>query len=284
MESEEVLLLLLGRLSFDNLTKTRIFHLLKKGIDWYEFLNICVRKKLICLAYKNLTELNLIQLLPMIVIDNMQYHYEQNLEQNKKFLQVSAPIISFLKSNSYLAEPVKGLKLLTSIYNKVPGVRILNDIDFIVSSIHQNDIHEFMIKSGFKPYLVNDQDVLCVGNKKVKSYFYINFEGKNPYGKLRVDFDFSYSDKWIKAIQLKKQHVYEFLYLCNEYYKVMADKIQPKNISTYDYSKLIDIHEYYIRYLKTLPKEDILTYANEMNVRKPALFTVACLKKIYTDF
>ena len=70
MKSEEALVLLLGRLSFDDLTKVRIYHLIKNGLDWYEFLNICIRKKLICMVYKSLSDLGLIQLLPMIVINN----------------------------------------------------------------------------------------------------------------------------------------------------------------------------------------------------------------------
>ena len=61
MKTEEALALLLARLSFDKLTKTRIFHLIKNHVDWYEILNICVKKKLICLVYKKLEDLNLIQ-------------------------------------------------------------------------------------------------------------------------------------------------------------------------------------------------------------------------------
>ena len=45
MTPEDALVLLLGRLTFDNLTKVRIFHIVKNGVDWYKFLNICVKTK-----------------------------------------------------------------------------------------------------------------------------------------------------------------------------------------------------------------------------------------------
>lgn len=284
MKTEEALALLLARLSFDKLTKTRIFHLIKNHIDWYEFLNICVKKKLICLAYKKLKDLDLIQLLPMMIINNMQYHYEQNQRQNEKFMQASDPIINFFKKNNILSIPVKGLRFLNTLYSEEPGVRILNDIDFIASSKDQAKIHNYMINSKFKPYLVNNQDILCCNDKKIRSYFYINFDETSSFGKLRIDFDFSFSDKWIKAIQSAECPIYEFLYLCQTYYTESAEKTQIDNISTYNYIKLVDLREYHSRYLSVFSPEDILVYANKLGVRKALVFTGSCLSNVYPDF
>lgn len=283
MRQEDVLVLLLGRLSFDKLTKVRIFHLVKNGIDWYEFLNICVKKRLICMAYKNLMDLDLIQLLPMIIIDNMQYHYEKNQEQNKKFLQAAAPIISYFKNNNILAMPVKGLRFLNTIYNKKAGMRLLSDIDFIASANNHTEIHSFMKQSGYSTYLVNDRDILYSTRKNIKSYFYIKFEEANSYGKLRIDFDFSYPDKWIKMIQSSEQPVYEFLYLCNSYYKETYNKIDLKNIASYNYVKLIDIYEYCSKYLSFYSMKEILGYADELNTHEQVMFTITCLNTLYTD-
>lgn len=284
MKTEEALALLLARLSFDKLTKTRIFHLIKNHVDWYEFLNICVKKKLICLVYKKLEDLNLIQLLPMMIINNMQYHYEQNQKQNERFMQASDPIISFFRQNNILSTPVKGLRFLNTLYSEEPGVRILNDIDFIASAKDQEKIHNYMINSEFKPYLVNNQDILCCDDEKIRSYFYINFNETSSFGKLRIDFDFSFTDKWIKLIQLGECPIYEFLYLCQTYYTESAAKTKIDDISTYDYIKLVDLREYHCRYLSLFSPEDILVYANKLGVQKALLFTGACLSNIYTDF
>lgn len=283
MKQEEALVLLLGRLSFDQLTKVRIFHLIKNGIDWYEFLNICIKKKLICLVYKNLVDLGLIQLLPMIIINNMQYHYEQNQEQNQKLLQASAPVISYFENNNILAIPVKGLRFLNTIYRKEPGVRILSDVDYIASASDRSIIHDFMKKSGYDVYLINNQDAFCSTDSSIQSFYYIKFEGENFYGKLRVDFDFKYPDDWIKLIQSSEQPVYEFLYLCNTYYYETYNKIELSNIGSYNYLKLIDIHEYCSEYLSAYSIGEILTYADEMNVREQALFTITCLNNLYIN-
>lgn len=283
MKQEEALVLLLSRLSFDETTKVRIYHLIKNGVDWYEFLNICVKKKLICMVYSSLNRLQLIQLLPMIIVNNMQYHYEQNLTQNKKFLQVADDILSHFESKDILITPVKGLHFLKTIYNKEPGIRILNDIDFIASPDSQLNIHEFMKNSGYHRYLINNSDVFCYTNENIQSSFYIKFEEFNPYGKLRIDFDFSYPDKWIKQMQGVNEPIYEFLYLCNSYYIETYTKTKPNNIATYNYVKLIDIYEYYHQYISSYSKKDILAYADEMEVREQTLFSLICLNNICKD-
>lgn len=283
MKQEEALVILLSRLTFDKLTKIRIFHLIKNSIDWYMFLNICVKRKLICLVYKNLKDLDIIQLLPMVIINNMQYHYERNQEQNQKFVLAATPVISYFKANAILATPVKGIRFIDTIYRKAPGVRILNDIDFVASTKNQSQIHDYMHNSGYDTYLVNDQDVLCSTNSRIRSYFYIKFEEENPYGRLRIDFDYSYSDKWIKLIQSSKQPIYEFLYLCTVYYNEIYKKIDSNNIASYSYVKLIDIREFCCEYLSTYSIEDIYIHAHELNVKEQVLFTITCLKKFYTD-
>lgn len=283
MKAEEALAILLGRLTFDQPSKTRIFHLIKNGIDWYDFLNICVRKKLICFAYRGLVTLGLIQLLPMIVINNMQYHYEQNRKQNNFFSKASFPIKAFLEQENILAIPTKGLRFLDTIYQEEPEVRILSDIDFIASSRNYNSINEFMIKNGFDPYLTNNQDILCSGSNEVKSRFYIKFEKEDPYGKLRADFDFSYSDKWLELIRDENHPIYEFLYLCHEFYKENINVIQISKFSSYNYVKLVDLREYYIKYVYTASLKDLLACAATAKVQESVIFTVRCMRNFFPD-
>lgn len=283
MKSEEALALLLGRLFFDDLTKVRIYHLIKNGLDWYEFLNICIRKKLICMVYKSLSDLGLIQLLPMIVINNMQYHYDRNQKQNEIFLEASEALIACFKQKNILAVPIKGLRFLTTIYSKSPAVRILNDIDFIASASNQYQINDLMLNSGYKPYLINDRDALCYSDSNRISSFYIKFEPSDPYGKLRIDFDYGCSDKWISDIVEEKSPIYEFLYLCCLYYEKMHNTSQIDDISSYNYIKLIDLHEYYYAYLLSFSSENILAYADAMNIHQQTVFTLNCLKRIYPD-
>lgn len=282
MKREDALVLLLGRLHFDNFIKTRIYHLIKNGIDWYDFLNICVRQKLICLVYKNLMQLQLIQLLPLIVINNMQYHYEENCKQNKFFMETASPVISYFQQNNILATPIKGLRFLKTIYSDDPGVRILGDIDFISTQTKKTEIYNFMHQLGYETYLINNQDAF-IPNSMVQSYFFIKYQHNNPYGKLRIDFDFTYSDFWIEFIYSSENPIYEFLFLCKNYYKDMQGELHKNDITKHHYSKLIDIHEYYIKYLDNTDITNIYFFATELHIKQSFLYTMNCLKTIYND-
>lgn len=282
MKQEDALVILLGRIYFDDFTKTRIYHLIKGGIDWYDFLNVCVRRKLICLVYKNLIRLHLIQLLPLIVINNMQYHYEENCKQNTFFIDAVTPIISYFKQNNILATPVKGLRFLKTIYADDLGVRILEDVDFISTQTKKAEIYNYMHQLGYETYLVNNQDAF-IHNSIVQSYFFIKYESDNPYGKLRIDFDFSYSDFWVESIYSSSNPVYEFLFLCKNYYKDMQGDLHKTDNTKHHYRKLIDIHEYYIKYLGNTDMADIYFLAAELHIKQPFLYTMSCLKNIYND-
>jgi len=235
------------------------------------------------MIYKNLKNLELIKLLPMIIINNMQYHYEQNQKQNQRFIQVSNSAISYFKNNNILATPVKGLRFLNTIYSQEPGIRILSDIDFIASAKNQSQIRDYMKESGFDIYLINDQDVFCSVDPNIKSYFYIKLEEADHYGKLRIEFNFSYPDNWIELIQSSKEPVYEFLYLCTSYYDESYCKVIFNKITTYNYVKLIDIHEYYCKYLTTYSMDEIYVYADQLNIHEQVQFTIICLSSVYTD-
>lgn len=281
VEKEEALVLLLGRLHFDTYTKVRIFHIIKNGVDWYEFLNICIRKKLICLAYKNLVDFEFIHLLPSIIKNNMQYHYEENCKQNNLFVKATAPIISYFEQNNLVATSVKGIRFLNTLYANEPGVRILSDIDFVALPDYRFDIHNFMLKSGFQTYLINDLDALCAFNLPIQSYFYIKVGDKELSNKLRIDFDYSYSMEWIKGI--KENPLYEFIYLCKNYFIKMHSKTNPDSISQYDYMKLIDLHEYYIKYLTLKSVDDINKMAVQLHLKDEVQYTINCLKTLYSD-
>ncbi len=284
MKQEDLLTFLLGRLHFDKLTKVRIYHLIKNDIDWYEFLNICVRRKLICLAYKNLLNLNLIQLLPTIIVNNMQYHYKNNLEQNIAFIQAVDPVNFYFKQNDILAVPVKGLQFLHTIYKEDPGIRILSDIDFLASHTKKNDIHSFMQESGYQLYLINDSDAFySVEDSNIQSCFYIKFENNNCYSRLRIDFDFNYPDFWIEKIRSFDNPIYTFMYLCKTYYINTYGKTEPYTLPQYNYEKLIDIHEYYIKFLSLMGIDTILDVANNLHIREEVLHTMSGLKDLYTD-
>ena len=283
MKAEEALVILLGRIYFDTLTKIRIYHIIKNGIDWYYFLNICIKNKILCLAYKSLQLLELLPLLPSIIRSNMEYHYKYNCKQNNYFIKASEPIISYFEKKGIIATPVKGLRFLKTIYSGDPGVRILSDIDFIASNRYKFDIHKFMIQSGYKIYLINNTDSLCSINSSVKSYFFIKIENNEFQDKLRFDFDFSYTNDLINNIRESKNPLYEFLYLCQNYFLEMHLKSNPPSSKEYNYMKLVDLHEYYVKYLTNININEINKISSNLNLNEQFEYTIRTLRKLYTD-
>lgn len=283
MTKEETFAVLLGRTHFDQFTKTRIYHILKSGIDWYSFLNICIINKTLCLVYRSLQILELLPLLPTIIKNNMEYHYKCNCKQNNYFLKASEPIISYFEQKRIMATPVKGLRFLKTIYSADCGVRILSDIDFIASDKDKSKIHSFMTESRFNTYLINNTDSLCSINSTVKSYFYIKIEKNEFQDKLRFDFDFSFADDLINQIRENQNPLYEFLFLCQNYFLDVHSKSNASANKKYNNIKLIDLHEYYLKYLKKISFKEINELSAHMQLKKELEYTIVCLKELYTD-
>lgn len=279
MKAEKALVILLGRFEFDELIKTRIFHIIKNGIDWYDFLNYCIKTNMVCLVYKNMVILGIEKLLPATIKYNMRYHYEQNTIRNEYLMATLKKITRGLKEKGILIVPIKGAKFLSTIYKKDPGVRLLNDIDVLAESSSKDTIYIYMKENGFDSYLINNEDAFCLHGTDEQCHFYISFTEGGLNDDLRIDFDYAHSAFFIQKIR-DNNFVYELCYLCKSYYSSMKKKSFPMDVDKFDYVKLIDIYEYYRSCLVGINEVKLKSAAEELHFSEELRYVLACLEQL----
>lgn len=280
MSHEKALVILLGRIDINELVKTRIFHIIKNGIDWYAFLSHCLKTNMVCLVYKNMIRLGIEKLLPAIVKSNMRYHYEQNILRNQFLIVYLDKLLGDLASNNIVVEATRGIKFLKTIYEDDPGVRILSDIDILAKQSDKAGIHYYMTGNKFCTYLINNKDAFCLENSDVECQFYINFCPIGLNDDLRIDFDYSCSEDFIKKIS-ENNYIYEYCYLCRSYYSSMKKKSWPYSIDQFDYIKLVDIYEYYKKFLIHTTKSELQTAVKQMHFANEVKYVIECIEQLF---
>uniref|UniRef100_UPI0040563AA8 nucleotidyltransferase family protein n=1 Tax=Acetatifactor sp. TaxID=1872090 RepID=UPI0040563AA8 len=279
MKAEKALVILLGRFKFDELIITRIFHIIKNGIDWYDFLNYCIRTNMVCLVYKNMVMLGIDKLLPSTIKYNMRYHYEQNEIRNEFLIASLNKITRGLEEKGVLIVPIKGAKFLSTIYKEDPGVRLLSDIDILAEPSSKDTINKFMKENGFDSYLINNEDALCLGSMDEQCHFYISFTEVGLCDDLRIDFDYAYSASFIQKIR-EDNYLYELCYLCKSYYASMKKKSFSADLDRFDYLKLVDIHRYYKSFLNDMNKVELNSAAAELHFAQELRYVLECLEQL----
>lgn len=279
VKAEKALAILLGRFEFDELIKTRIFHIIKNSIDWYDFLNYCIRTNMICLVYKNMVMLGIDKLLPATIKYNMRYHYEQNTIRNEFLIASLNKITQGLEEKGISIVPIKGAKFLSTIYKEDPGVRLLNDIDILAEPSSTDTIYKFMKENGFASYLINNDDAFCLDGIDEQCHFYISFTEVGLHDDLRIDFDYAYSASIIQKMK-ENNYLYELCYLCKSYYVSMKKKGFSTDINQFDYMKLVDIHRYYKAYLAAMSEVDLKSAAAELHFAEELRYVLECLEQL----
>lgn len=279
MKTEKALVILLGRLEFDELIKTRIFHIIKNGVDWYDFLNYCIRTNLVCLVYKNMLMLGIDKLLPATIKYNMRYHYEQNTIRNKFLIASLDKITRGLIEKGVSIVPIKGVKYLSTIYKEDPGVRLLKDIDILAEPSSKDTIYKFMKENGFDSYLINNEDAFCLDGKDEQCHFYISFTEIGLHDDLRIDFDYACSESFVRKI-MENDYLYELCYICRSYYASMKTQGFSIDLDRFDYMKLVDIHRYYKVYLADMKEAELKRVAVELHFTDELRYVLDCLEKL----
>lgn len=279
VKAEKALVILLGRFEFDEVIKTRIFHIIKNGIDWYDFLNYCIRTNMVCLVYKNMVMLGIDKLLPATIKYNMRYHYEQNAIRNEFLIASLNKITQGLDKKGISVVPIKGAKFLSTIYKEDPGVRLLNDIDILAEPSSKDAICKYMKENGFSSYLINNEDAFCLDGMDEQCHFYISFTEVGLRDDLRIDFDYAYSASIIQKIK-EDNYMYELCYLCKSYCTSIKKKGFSADLDRFDYMKLVDIHRYYKAHLAAMSEMELKSAATELHFGEELSYILECLEQL----
>lgn len=238
---------------------------------------------MVCLVYQSMLNLGIERLLPVTVKRNMKYHYEQNTLRNRYLLSSLAKLIRDLEDQNITVVPVKGVKLLTTVYCQDPGVRLLNDIDLLAAASNRTAIHTYMKENSFFSYLINDQDALCTAEAEEMSHFYISFSEVGLQDDLRIDVDYTYPQEVLEKLGKKNNPVFEFCFLCQAYYASMKKIGLPKTVDQFNYVKLVDIFEFCKRFLPHMTNTELESAAKSASCANQVSYALQCLARLHED-
>ena len=111
------------------------FFLLKKNDQkfWDKFVKIGSSHYVIPALYFKMKERNFLKLLPHELVSYLEEIYNQNLNRNTELVNEVNEISRLLKINNINHVFLKGAALISSLYRETVGIRMVGDIDILIS-------------------------------------------------------------------------------------------------------------------------------------------------------
>ena len=111
------------------------FFLLKKNDQkfWDKFVKIGSSHYVIPALYFKMKERNFLKLLPHELVSYLEEIYNQNLNRNTELVNEVNEISRLLKVNNINHVFLKGAALISSLYRETVGIRMVGDIDILIS-------------------------------------------------------------------------------------------------------------------------------------------------------
>ena len=162
IRDEEILLMGLCRLSFDEKLRGRISELVRLTSDWDYFTNLAMEHGIAALVWHNLEKLELLNYLPEKNASVLHSSLLLSVTRNAFHLTGAEEVISLLNRAGIKVVLLKGLALELTLYGN-SGLRQMTDIDLLISRrdflkardiLLHNGYDSLPVKSGFhKPIM-----------------------------------------------------------------------------------------------------------------------------------
>lgn len=251
MEKELALVILLSNPALDAIALKRIEHILKTSIDWYVVFRISLKERTSFLLCKNLLQYHYFWMVPDSLGLFWWTAYIGNIKRNEEILYHFNLIKKEFSKRKIAAIPSSGVMLLNEIYQNMPGVRQLHDIDFFTEARHLPSIEKTMDKLGFKKIYINDKDLLMnlpnintsdVLYSKYIDSFYINCDFcccLKEHTEL-----YSYLWAFMQDSENKDYYCAQLLMLYLAVDNTWDEQYYSHGIKHYIFSRLLDLHLY----------------------------------------
>ncbi|MEE1964566.1 nucleotidyltransferase family protein [Allomuricauda taeanensis] len=152
--------------------------LLENRVDWDKIVQVSTEHYVFPTLYVNLRELDLLNLLPVGLVEFMTDVYVQNHDRNRAILQQAKDINAALKEHGIAAVFMNGVGLLLDGLYQDVGERMISDIDLLVDASDIESVVEILGERGYliKSFnkrelkrgttrLIHDVNVAAVGIK-----------------------------------------------------------------------------------------------------------------------
>ena len=151
------------------------FFLLKKNDQkfWDKFVKIGSSHYVIPALYFKMKERNFLKLLPHELVSYLEEIYNQNLNRNTELVNEVNEISRLLKVNNINHVFLKGAALISSLYRETVGIRMVGDIDILISEDQILKAKSILESSGYKrnktpfePFLSAEKHLERMNNDK----------------------------------------------------------------------------------------------------------------------
>ncbi|NMC41352.1 MAG: nucleotidyltransferase family protein [Bacteroidales bacterium] len=148
IRNEEIVLLGLSRLHFNEELTGKISALLEEITDWDYFTRLASEHGIAALVYYNLQQLGLIAGIPPEKADILHSSLLLSITRNAFHLTGAEDIISLLNSEGIKSVLLKGLALETTVYGN-KGLRQMTDVDLLISRNDYLRARKILMENGF---------------------------------------------------------------------------------------------------------------------------------------
>jgi len=148
IRNEEILLLGLSRLHFNEELTAKISALTEKIDDWGYFTRLASEHGIAALAYYNLQQLDLAGRIPKEKAEMLHAAHLLSITRNAFHLTGAEEIISLLNSAGIKSVLLKGLALETTVYGN-KGLRQMTDVDLLISRNDYLRARNILMENGF---------------------------------------------------------------------------------------------------------------------------------------
>ncbi len=307
LRKEEQLLLYASRYTISDDTNLKIKSFLDKEIDWYYFMEIALKNKVLPLVWHNLKNNGFRKddFVPYRLQQVFDFHYFGTGIRNKVYYSEMEKIIDALNSNGIIASRLKGAYLLPEIYREF-SVRTINDLDLMIYHSDIPEVKKIMRDLGYIEGDYNDENKSIVPSDRHKRVLWATqMNTIHPLKKLSdsefvkyFEFDFSFSlgfdlkidpvsemldsaDRSNKFGDLKPAHF--FIHQCCHHYKEATNVAWMMFNSDINLIKFCDTREYILNRMDDNSFLEAIDFAKRHGYEKAVYFVLFYLKSIYND-
>jgi hypothetical protein len=147
--NEELLLINLCRLSFNNYQTEKIRELILLVSDWEYFASHANEHGVVALVYQNLKNLGLLTLIPEKIVSDLNNKLMVSLSRNAYHTSVITEVLRIFDEHNIKLVLLKGMALEFSVYGN-SGLRQMTDIDILIDRNDYKNARRILIENGYE--------------------------------------------------------------------------------------------------------------------------------------
>jgi hypothetical protein len=299
MECENRFLILISRVTFNKENLEELIQILNGQLEWFYIIAQSFRHKITGLIWTNMKKLDLAGYIPRAIAEPMSFYTHASRERFQIMEKEAINMLTEFAQSNISTYPLKGAVLIPELYGP-EGVRISNDMDFMIRKQDVSAVNETMSRIG---YITGEIDPFTKGivpytrEKKIMwmrmmdnlpSFYKKSTEPYLDY--MTIDFRHSINrnhdivngmTERSKGGKLDPTCFY--LHLCYHAHDEAGQYNAHNMLKDITLMKFCDIREYTLKYINGKLWDDVIDTARQYQLEKPIYFCINALEIIYAD-